>query len=78
MAVGGGKLGFCVGLSSYSWEVAVTWQEMASCDLATESDPEVMSFHRRLPASGCRRMKTHALFMFELLQGSNSHRVELT
>ena len=44
----------------------------------TESDPEVTSFDRKSPGSGCRRPRTCLLGTFELLQGCNSPEVDVT
>ena len=44
----------------------------------TRSDPEVTSFDRKSPGSGCRRLKTRLLGSFELLQGCNSQEVAFT
>ena len=43
----------------------------------TGSDPEMMSFDRKLPGSGCRRPISEIWGMFELLQGCNSQEVAL-
>ena len=40
---------------SNSQEVAVPWEEMTSRDRMTGSDPDVTSFNRKSPGSGCRR-----------------------
>ena len=44
----------------------------------TEIDPEVMSFDRKSPGSGCRRPVSQVLSKFELLQGCNSQEVVVT
>jgi len=44
----------------------------------TASDPEVTSFDRKSPGSGCRRPTSLVLGMFELLQGCNSQEVAVT
>ena len=44
----------------------------------TGSDPEVTSFDRKLPGSGCRRPISQVLGTFELLQGSNLQEVAVT
>ena len=44
----------------------------------TGSDPEVTSFDRKSPGSGCRRPISQGLDTFELLQGCNSQEVALT
>ena len=44
-----------------------TWPEV------TGSDPEVASFERKSPGSGCRRPISQVLAMSELLQGCNLH-----
>ena len=41
----------------------------------TGSDPEVTSFDRKSPGSGCRRPISQLLGTFKLLQGSNSQEV---
>jgi len=40
----------------------------------TESDPEVTSFDRKLPGSGCRRPKTGVYCTFHFLQGLSRRR----
>ena len=42
------------------------------------SDPEVTSFVRKSPGSGCRRPISQVLGMFELFQGRISQEVVLT
>ena len=71
-----GKLEHLQGCNSQ--EVAVTCQEMTSRDHVTGSDPEVTSFDRKSPGSGCRRPISQVLDTFEFLQGCNSHKVEVT
>jgi len=44
----------------------------------TGNDPDVTSFDRKSPGSGCRRPKRQVLGMFELLQGCNSQEVAVT
>ena len=42
------------------------------------SDPEVTSFERESPGSGCRRFLSQGLGTFEHLQGCNSLQVAVT
>ena len=42
------------------------------------SDPEVMSFARKSPGSGCRRLISLVLGTFVLLQGCNSQEMAVT
>ena len=49
-----------------------------TCPHMSRSDPEVTSFHRKSPGSGCRRPKPRDLFTFERLQGCNSQEVPVT
>ena len=44
----------------------------------TGSDPEVTSFDRKPPGSGCKRPISQVLGTFELLQGCISHEVSVT
>ena len=55
-------------------------QLQQGCNVQDEAvtSPEVTSFHRKLPGSGCRRPKTVVLYTFELLQGCNSQEVAVT
>ena len=50
----------------------VTWPEV------TESDPDVTSFDRKSPGSGCTRPISQVLGMFELSQGCNLQEVAVT
>ena len=50
----------------------VTWRHV------TGSDPEVTSFDRKSPGSGCRRPICQILGAFELLQGCNLQEVAVT
>ena len=50
----------------------VTWPEV------TESDPEVTSFDRKSPGSGCRRPISQVLGAYELLQRCNEQEVAVT
>lgn len=47
-----------------------TWPEV------TGSDLQVMSFHWKWLAKGCRRPKTRVLDAFQILQGFNSQEEE--
>ena len=42
------------------------------------SDPEVMSFERMSPGSGCRKPISQVFSTFEPLQGCNSQEVAVT
>jgi len=56
--------------SSCGWrspEVTRKWRNM------TRSNPEVTSFHRNLPGSGCRMPKIRVYCAFHYLQGCNTH-----
>ena len=44
----------------------------------TISDPEVTSFDRKSPGSGCTRPVSQVLGTFEVLQGCNSQEVAVT
>ena len=44
----------------------------------TESDPEVTSFDRKSPGSGCRRPKTRIYCAFHFLQGCVSQEEAVT
>ena len=44
----------------------------------TGSDPEVMSFNRKSPESGCRNPKTRVYCAFHFLQGCGSQEEALT
>jgi len=50
----------------------VTWPHV------TGSDPEVTSFDRKSPGSGCRRPKTGAYCTFRFLQGCSSQEKAVT
>jgi len=50
----------------------VTWPNV------TASNPELTSFDRKSPGSGCWRLKTCILGTFELLQGCNSQEVAVS
>ena len=50
----------------------VTWPEVNG------RDPQVSSFDRRSPGSGCRRPISQVLGTFGLLQGCNSQEVVVT
>jgi len=82
VSIGGQKLGFRVHLC---FETAVTRRRWQSRGLkwltwphVTGSDPEVTSFDRKSPRSGCRRPKTRLLGAFILLQDCNSQEVAVT
>jgi len=82
VAVEGRKLAYTVRLTSYK---AVArrrrqsrdrkWRHVTSGDW---SDPEVTSFNRKSPGSGCRRPKTCSNCAFEFLQGCSSREEEVT
>ena len=77
----GRKLAFQVRLSSYRAMSRRRWQsrDRKGCHVTevTGSDPEVTSFNRKSPASGCGR-KTHVSGTFEHLQVCNSQEVAFT
>ena len=50
----------------------VVWPEVIG------SDPEVTSFDRKSPGTGCRKPISQVLGTFELLQGCNSQEVAVT
>jgi len=74
VAVEGWELAFCVSFSSYRSVTRRRWQSRGRkwCHgpHVTGSDPEVMSFHRKSPGSGCRSPTTCFLGKFELLGGN--------
>ena len=49
-----------------------------TCPHVTGSDPEVTSFGRKSPGSGCGRPISQVLGTFELLQGFNSQELTVT
>jgi len=76
VAVEGRKLTYTVRLTTYK---AVAHRERQSRDRndvtwpqVTGSDPEVLSFDRKSPGSGCRRLKRGVYCAFDFLQGCSS------
>ena len=82
VAVEGRKLGFYVCLSSNRAITRRRWQprdrQRRHVTFRAGSDPEVTSFDRKSPGSGCGRAKTRVLCTFKLLQGGNSQEVQVT
>jgi len=70
------KAKFWVRLSSYRAVTRRRWQsrgrKWSHVTPRDRSDPEVTSYHRKSPGSGCRRPISQVLGAFELLQGCNS------
>jgi len=76
VAVEGQNLAFTVHFKSYKAVARgsrcyvtgnhITWPQV------TKRDPEVTSFHRKVPGSGCRRPKTRIYCTFHILQGCSS------
>jgi len=82
VAVEGRELAFCVHLSFYEALTRRRWLHVTGNDVTwphvAGSNPEVTSFDRKSPRSGCRRHISRVLGTFELLQRCNSQEVAVT
>jgi len=82
VAVEGRKLAYAVHFTSYKPFVAGGGSHVTGNDVLwpqlTGSDPEVTSFDRKWPRSGCRRPKTGVYCTFHFLQGCSSQEEAVT